>query len=67
MGIRSWFKNMRERDDEAARERAADEAFESADEREISASSREGLAADEWGARRAGEGSARDVNRMGDF
>jgi hypothetical protein len=67
MGIRSWFKNMRERDDEAVRERVAEDALETPDERAISSASREGLAADEWGAQRAGMGSSSDVNRLGDF
>jgi hypothetical protein len=67
MGIRSWLKNRSERDAEAARQRAAEERFETPDERAINSASREGLAADEWGARRAGMGSSSDVNRLGDF
>jgi hypothetical protein len=67
MGIHSWFKNRRARGDEAARKQAEEEALETPNERAISASSREGLAADQWGARRAGMGSSSDVNRLGDF
>ncbi len=67
MSIRSWFKNRSEREDEVARQRAAEERFETPDERAITSASREGLAADEWGARRAGMGSSGDVDRLGDF
>jgi hypothetical protein len=67
VGIRSWLEKRRERADEAAREHAADEAFDTPEERAIADSTRGGLAADEWGARRAGEGSPTDVNRLGDF
>ena len=67
MGIHSWFKNRRARDDEAARKQVEEEALETPNERAITSSSREGLAADQWGAQRAGLGSSSDVNRLGDF
>jgi hypothetical protein len=67
MGIVDWFKKLMGREDEAARERAAAQAFESKAERAATAGGIEGVTADEQAARLIGEGtSMRDVDRLGE-
>jgi hypothetical protein len=67
MGILDWFKSIGRRRDEAARERAASEAFDTKEERAASAGGIEGVTADEEAARLIGEGtSMRDVDRLGE-
>jgi hypothetical protein len=65
--IVEWFKGLSSRRDEAARERAASEGFDTKAERAASAGGIEGVTADEQAARLIGEGtSMRDVDRLGE-
>jgi hypothetical protein len=66
MSIRSWWKNLRKMDEEAALRRSEGTEYETPEERAHSSSSRMGLAADERVARRAGEASIEDVERLGE-
>jgi hypothetical protein len=59
MGLRSWLRGVREREDEAALKRAEDMQLESLEERRISEGDMEGMTADEragemWGQTPAG-------------
>ena len=68
MGLRAWFAKRRKAEDEAAIRRAEDEMRSgSVEEREIISGGIEGLAADNRAERRIGEGSVRDVDRLGGF
>ena len=67
MGIREWWENRRAKADAAEIKRVQDEAVETAAEREHSRGDRWGEAADERIARRGGEASIDDVNRLGDY
>jgi len=54
MGLRSWLRSFRQREDEAALKRAEDMQLESPEERRISEGDMEGMQADEqaglaWG------------------
>ena len=54
MGLRSWLKSLRKREDEAALNRAEEMQLETPEERRISAGDMEGMQADEqaglaWG------------------
>jgi hypothetical protein len=66
MSIREWWENRRKRADAAALKRAEEEMVETPDERAHSEGDRYGEAADERVARRAGLGSIKDVDRLGD-
>jgi hypothetical protein len=66
MRITDWFKNIGRRRDEAARERAAEQAVESKAERAATAGGIEGMQADEEAARSMAEGSIQDADRLGD-
>lgn len=65
MGLRSWWTNLRKREDEKALERDEELASETPDERDVSAGDLEGLQADERAGRLAGETPA-GVERLGD-
>lgn len=66
MGIRKWFARQRQEADADALERAEEEVFETPEERKFSEGDRYGLAADNRIARRAGEASIQDVDRLSD-
>lgn len=66
MSIVASIKKLIGRGDEAARERAAARQVESKSERAETDAGIEGLAADEQAARLMGEGSIRDVDRLGE-
>jgi hypothetical protein len=66
MGVVDWFKKLMGREDEAARERAAAQAFESKAERAATAGGIEGVQADEAAARSMAEGSIQDADRLGE-
>ena len=66
MKIVEWFKGMGGRRDEAARERAAEQAVESKAERAATTGGIEGIQADEGAARSMAEGSMEDVDRLGE-
>ena len=65
MGLRSWFKRAKQRDDDFAARRDAGSEYESDAERAFAESSREGRAADERVLRRAGLDNVGDLDRMG--
>jgi hypothetical protein len=68
MGIRSWLAHRREKEDANAVKRAEDEMYSgSAEERAIIAGDMEGRASDARAEGRIGEGSIRDVDRLGGF
>ena len=65
MSIRSWWEKRRREADDAAVRRVEEEAVETPAEREHSRGDRYGEAADQRIARRAGEASIQDVDRLG--
>jgi hypothetical protein len=64
MGIGSWFKRLRAKEDEAAIERAVERQGETAEERHVEEGGIDGLRADERGARDLHEGSVEDAERF---
>ena len=66
MKIVEWFKGISGRRDDAARERAAEQAVESKAERAATAGGIEGIQADEGAARSMAEGSIKDADRLGE-
>ena len=65
MGIREWWENRRAKADADAVKRVEEESVETAAERAHSHGDRWGEAADERIARRGGEASIEDVDRLG--
>ena len=55
MGLRSWLRKLRKREDDAALERAEEMQLESPEERRISEGDMEGMQADEQAALSWGE------------
>jgi hypothetical protein len=66
MGIGSWWKRFRQREDEATIERAEEEAHETLDERRVTSGDVQGLEADEFSARSMHEPKIEDAERLGE-
>jgi hypothetical protein len=66
VGIGSWWRKLRKREDEGALDRAQELSFETPEERRHSSSDVTGLAADERTARLAGEADIEEAERLGD-
>jgi hypothetical protein len=64
MGIGSWWKRFRQREDEEAVERAQEEAHETLDERRVTSGDVQGLEADEFSARSYHEPKVEDAERF---
>ncbi|HVD11685.1 MAG TPA: hypothetical protein VNB46_00495 [Gaiellaceae bacterium] len=64
MGIGSWWKKFRAREDEAAIERAQERVHETVDERRIASGDLQGLEADEMAARTMHEPKIEDAERF---
>ena len=61
MGIGSWWRKLRQREDAEAIHRAEERSYETADERQATSGDFEGLQADEMAARSVREGNIEDV------
>jgi len=66
MGLRDLLAKLRRREDEEALEREIDREHDTPEERRELSGDIDGIAADERAARRLGEGSIEDVDRLGD-
>ncbi len=64
MGIGSWFKKLRKREDDEAIHRAEERSHETSQEREITSGDMEGRQADELAARGMREGNIGDADRL---
>jgi hypothetical protein len=64
MGIVDWWKRFRQREDEAAIERAQERVHETLDERRIASGDLQGLEADEMAARTMHEPKIEDAERF---
>jgi hypothetical protein len=66
MGIGSWLKKLRKREDDEAIERAEERSYESPEERRATSAHIEGLGADEVAARGVHEPNIEDADRFAD-
>jgi hypothetical protein len=64
MGIGSWWRKMRQREDAEAIERAQEGVHETVDERRIASGDMQGLEADEMSARNVHEPNIEDAERF---
>lgn len=64
VGIGSWLKKLRAREDEEAIERAQERVHETLDERRIASGDLQGLEADERAARSVHEANIEDAERF---
>jgi hypothetical protein len=64
MGIGSWWRKFRQREDEAAIERAQERVQETVDERRVASGDLQGLEADEMAARTMHEPKIEDAERF---
>jgi hypothetical protein len=64
MGIGSWWRKFRQREDEAAIERAQERVHETVDERRVASGDLQGLEADERAARTMHEPKIEDAERF---
>jgi hypothetical protein len=64
MGIGSWWRKMRQREDAEAIERAQERVHETVDERRIASGDLQGLEADEMSARNVHEPKIEDAERF---
>ena len=64
MGIGSWWKRFRQREDEAAIERAEERSHETLDEQRVASGDVQGLEADEFSARSFHEPKVEDAERF---
>jgi hypothetical protein len=64
MGIGSWWRKMRQREDTEAIERAQERVHETVDERRIASGDMQGLEADEMSARNVHEPNIEDAERF---
>jgi hypothetical protein len=64
MGIGSWWRKMRQREDAEAIERAQERVHETVDERRIASGEMQGLEADEMSARNVHEPNIEDAERF---
>ena len=64
MGIGSWWRKLRAREDERTIERAQEESRETLDERRVTSGDMAGLQADEMAARSVHEGNIEDAERF---
>ena len=64
MGIGSWLKKLRAREDQEAIERAEERVNETLDERRVSSGDLQGLQADEMAARNVHEPNMEDAERF---
>jgi hypothetical protein len=66
MDIGSWWKKLTKREDAEAMREAEERSYETPEERRISSSDVEGLAADEVAARGMHEPNIADADRLGE-
>jgi hypothetical protein len=64
VGIGSWWKRLRHREDEAAIERAQERVHETVDEQRVASGDLQGLEADEMAARTMHEPNIEDAERF---
>jgi hypothetical protein len=67
MGIGSWWKKLRQREDDEAIERAEEESHETPEERRLSSENVIGLDADQHAAERVLEPNIGDADELADL